>query len=205
MIAIFDKKEHRYFDKAGNEYPSVSFIIEHFGLSTIDIARRIHGDALIDRSAEFGTVFHDTATLDDQNKLDKCDEEIEPYLIGWRQYVSEHKPNFIAYELPLISTQWGFAGTPDRIDDAGKWLEIIDLKSGAVTISERIQTALYSILVEEHFKKKVAKRHSVHVYPFKYKIIRHADKADINIAKCILNIYAFKRKNGLLKFYKTYR
>jgi hypothetical protein len=187
MKALFKEEGHEYRDKAGKKYPSVSYLLERFGYSEIEKVRKFIGDDKMNRSAEFGRVFHHTTVLDDHDKLGSCDQEIEPYLVGWRQFIQDVRPKFISYEESLLSVL-GFAGTPDRVEDAGKWLNVPDIKTGVWTRAEEIQTAFYAILVEEHYKRPVKDRYSVHVKPFSYTIVRHKNKNDINIARCILTL-----------------
>ena len=203
MLAIFDAEKHRYTDKSGKEYPSVSFLLAHFGISNIAEVSKYVKPETMQLSRDFGKELHRTTVMDDQNQLGKCDEGIVPYLLGWRQYVADHKPNFIAYEQPLLSTTWGFAGTPDRVDDRGKWLDVPDIKTGVKTVAEEIQTALYAILIEEHYCKQVKDRYTVHVKEFGYKLERHTDKMDFNIAKSILTIFKYKLKRGLFQWSKS--
>lgn len=200
MEAIFEEVGHRYYDKQGQQYPSVSWLLQKYGYSNMEYIRNIIGDAAMDRSSEFGRVCHETTVLDDQDRLEKCDPAIEPYLIGWRQFMADHKPKFIAYEQPLLSTEWGFAGTADRVEDCGKWLCVPDVKSGVVTKAEEIQTAFYAILIEEHFKMPVKDRYSVHLKPFGYQKVWHKNKGDLNIARCILTLYRDQKSKGLVKW-----
>jgi hypothetical protein len=194
----FQKEGHKYFDAAGREVPSVSKILQHFGYSDIESVRKFIGDAAVDASSEFGSVVHDTCALYDKDDLAGCDPLVELYLNGWKKYRMVYKPTFIAIEQPLVSKIWGFAGQPDRVEDKANFLAIPDIKTGVVTIAEKIQTALYQILVEENYGQKVIARMSVHLSENNYSIVPHKDKNDINIAKCLLTIYNDKRSKGLL-------
>lgn len=191
----FQKDGHKYFNANGHEVPSVSEILRHFGISQIDKVRAIQGDAVIDASSDFGTVIHDTCSLHDMDDIAECDPLVIPYLNGWKKFKEAYKPVFLVIETPMVSEVWNFAGTPDRVEVV---MTIDDIKTGVVTVAEKIQTALYSILVEENLKTKVRNRRSIHLDENSFKIVPHSDASDINTAKCLLNIYNFKKQKGLL-------
>lgn len=191
----FQKEGHKYFDKSGREVPSVSEILRHFGISQIETVRKFVGDSAVDASSDFGTIVHDTCTLWDKNDLAECDPLVVPYLNGWKRFKVDYVPTFLTIEEPMISTVWGFAGQPDRVEVG---LIIDDIKTGVNTVAEEIQTALYQILFEENYGKKIQKRRSIHLQENGYKIIPHDDKSNINIAKCLLSVYNFKKSKGLL-------
>jgi hypothetical protein len=199
MKAIFKPENHEYFNESGVQYPSVSWLIDRYGYSNMDDVRGYVGDTCMDRAAEFGHILHETTVLDDQDRLGKCDPEIEPYLAGWRQFIADRSPKFISYEQPLLSKQ-GFAGTPDRIEDLGKFLAIVDIKSGVKTVAEEIQTAFYAILAEEHYGKPVKDRFSIHLMPFGYKRHDHKNKNDIMLARCILQLFNDQKRRGLIRW-----
>jgi hypothetical protein len=194
----FDKDTHSYFDASGKKVPCVSDILAHFGISQIDKVRSFIGEQVLKDAADFGTAVHDTTRLHDLNDLAGYDSAIEPWLQSWKNYVWDYKPNFVAIEQSLLSTVWGFAGTPDRVGKAGNGLRVDDLKTGVETVAERIQTAMYAILVEENYGQKVTYRGSIHLRAFDYKIVPHTDKNDIQTAKSLLTIWNFKKSKGLL-------
>ena len=150
----FIPETHKYFDKTGREYPSVSSILQHFGISQIDKMKAIHGEEHIKILADFGHEVHKLTAADDRGELDdwEYDHSVNPWLAGWAKYRMDSEVKFIAIEEPLISRVWGFAGTPDRIAEGGSnWLEIPDIKTGAKTVAEELQTAFYAILAEENY------------------------------------------------------
>lgn len=198
---IFTEEGHKYHDETGKEYPSVSSILEHFGISNMEMVRRIHGDEYMDYTAKAGTEIHRITKLDDLGQLKRGDwnPEFTPWLNAWRQYKEQYKPVFMAIEQPLISEVWGFAGTPDRIEDWGKWAEIGDLKSGVRTRAQAYQTALYQVLVEENYKVKVKKRKCIHLKKDEYKLYPYEDKGIINDVKCLLRTYNIQKSMGVIK------
>lgn len=191
----FNQETHQYFDRSGKRVPCASDILEHFGISNIEDVRGFIGDKAVEASAEFGQNVHATMSLYDLGELESCDPHIEPYLNGWKKYLESVRPQFIAIELPLMSEIWNVAGTPDRVTR----LTIPDIKTGAITIAEAIQTAIYKIIVDESLKVKIKERYSVHLSPNVFKIIQHKDNTDINIAKALINLFNYKIKKGLIK------
>ena len=194
----FQKDGHKYFDGSGKEVPSVSAILQHFGISQMERVRQMIGDAAIDASSEFGTVVHQTCALNDLDDLASCDELVLPWLKGWRSFLNDYNPQFLSVEKPMISDVWGFAGTPDRITSDGKYAYVVDIKTGVKTVAEEIQTAMYQILAEENMDLKIAKRYSIHLSEGYYKIVPHDDKRDIQIAKSLLTVYNYKKSKGIL-------
>lgn len=205
MKAIFKEDTHQYFDESGREYWSVSRVIEHFGYSQIDKLKAIHGEAHFSRLAAFGKEVHKLTEAEDKTILMNYnyDKVFDPYIQGWCNFRMEALQNgkFMAIEEPLISALWGIGGTPDRVIDCGKWIEIADIKTGAETESEKLQTAIYQILVEENYKWPVRKRYSVHLDPKKkigYYIVPHNNKNEITVAKCMLTVLKDKRERGII-------
>lgn len=199
----FDPKEHKYYDTADREYVSVSRVIEYFGISQIDKLIAIHGQEHFDKLCLFGHEVHKLTAADDRNELQNWDYdlELEPYIQGWCNFRMHQKMSFLAIEEPLISRIWGFAGTPDRIHDAGRQIDIPDLKTGTKSIAQTIQTAFYQILAEENYGKPVRHRYTVHLdpkAPLGYRIEHHKNSNDVNIAKAMMSVYNFKKQNGIL-------
>lgn len=195
----FIPEGHKYIDGNGNEVPSVSRILEWFKITDIDKVRRIHGDEYIDHCSAAGTEIHRICTLDDQGKLKRGDwnPEFTPWLNAWRKYRDEYKPNFLAIEQPLVSMVWGFAGQPDRVEDCGKWLDVIDIKSGVKMKAHEYQTAMYQILIEENYKMKVRQRTCVYLKEDDYKQDRFKNQGIINDVKCLLRTYQLQKQMGV--------
>jgi hypothetical protein len=60
-------------------------------------------------------------------------------------FLKDYSPAFLSIEQPMISSIWGFAGTPDRVTSDGKYKYIVDIKTGVRTVAEEIQTALSAV------------------------------------------------------------
>lgn len=188
---IFEPEGHIYTTPEGKVIPSVSEILEHFGLSDFSYVNQ----DVLEAAQKFGNVVHDTTRLFDMDDLESCDPIIEPYLGWWIKFKEDYKiDKFDIIEVPLYSKIWGFAGTPDRL--AGSMLP--DIKTGAKMVSHKVQTAFYQILIEENYKIKIKQRLSVYLKPGKYVASPHKDKTDISIAKSLIQIYNFKKREKLL-------
>jgi len=187
----FQEDGHLYFNEHGVEVSSVSSILEYFGISNWDIV-----DArILEAAQEFGKNVHETTRLSDEDDLESCDPLVNLYLEGWKKFRQDNAiSNFDIIEVPLYSKVWGFAGTPDRV--CGSMLP--DIKTGTKTVAHKIQTAFYQILVEENYKIKIKKRLSVYLKEGKYNHDPHKDKSDLSIAKSLISIYNFKKRENLL-------
>ena len=187
----FQEEGHIYRTPGGLVVPSVSEILKHFGISNYDMVDGV----LLKAAADFGKVVHETTKLYDIDDLESCDPQVQPYLDQWIKFRHDYCiSNFDLIEQPLYSKVWGFAGTPDRL--SGNILP--DIKSGAKMVSHKLQTAFYQILIEENCKVKIRKRLSVYLRPDRYIPDPHKDKTDISVAKSLIQIYNFKKREGLL-------
>ena len=108
--------------------------------SVTQVLKRCHSFGFIDAATleaaqDRGTYVHALCELDDKDELDEDAErggEFFGYLLGWRKFVAQYKPNWSLIETPLFSTQMRIAGTPDRIGTlealgSDEW--VIDIKS----------------------------------------------------------------------------
>jgi hypothetical protein len=196
---FFRDEDHKYFLDEGmtKEVPGVSSILEHFGYSDFKSIKKFIGEDALKRAQDYGTAVHRTCEFYDKGTLGKYDPKIEGCLEAWKQYRRDNKiKEFFIIEEPLVSKVWGFAGTPDRMQE----YILDDIKTGSHQVSHFIQSALYKILIDENFPSyKVRHRRTVQLSNKGYKIIPHKDKQDIVIAKAMLVILKDKRKKGLKK------
>jgi hypothetical protein len=197
----FNADEHLYTNEFGIEVPSATQLLKEFGISNYD---NVDGRVL-DAAANFGTNVHQTTHLFDINNLEYCDPQIQPYLDQWIKFRKEYNVNgFQIIEEPLYSSTWGYAGMPDRVFNG----ILTDIKSGCKTVAHQIQTALYKILIEENYDFKIKERWVVYLQPDGYKVEKHKDRTDIQIAKSLAQLYQWKKLNKLPTtddvYYKTY-
>ena len=186
----FQQEGHEYYYE-GKKVPCVSDIIQHFGISNFSFVN----PEVLEAAREFGTNVHSTCELHDRNDLAECDPLIEPYLDQWIRFKdNEGIDSFDLIEEPLYSKVWGFAGTPDRVCGDTD----VEIKTGAKTVANKIQSALYKILIDENCKVKIKNRWVVHLKPDTYTFVWYRDKTDLNIAKSLISIYNWKKENKLL-------
>jgi len=187
----FQKDGHLYFNEHKVEVPSVSFILENFGISDFSMV----DGRVLEAACDFGSNVHDTTYLHDIGDLESCDPLVGEYLTHWIRFLHDYSSrNFQLMEEPLYSKIWGFAGTPDRVSDG----RLIDIKTGVATVSHKIQSAFYKILIEENTEIKIKKRMTVYLRTNHYLVAEHKDKTDLSIAKSLISIYNFKKRENLL-------
>lgn len=189
----FIKDGHKYFNEHDIQVESVSEILEHFGIADYSHVN----EKVLKAAQDFGIVVHDTCYLSDIDDLAECDPQVEPYLFQWQKFLSDHHipwDEFDLIEKPLYSKIWGFAGTPDRI-----FLDkIIDIKTGQPSLAHKIQKAMYQILAEENLDIKIKERWTVYLTANDYKVVEHKDKEDVSIAKSLVALFNWKKREGLL-------
>ncbi len=181
-------------------YPRVTEILKEAGL--IDMSM-VNAD-ILERACLFGSAVHKACELKDTMKLDyeSLDKALLPYLAAWVKFKEDYIVDFVGDQIEeqLISEKWKFRGTPDRWCLIGKSLTVIDIKtSTAILPSTAIQTAAYSILVEEHTGKEVKQRWCVKLEEGKYKIEPYRNSQDKTVFLSALNLWHYKKEKGLLK------
>jgi hypothetical protein len=89
-----------------------------------------------------------------------------------------------------------FAGRIDRTCLVEKEKSIIDIKSGIEQKTHQLQTAAYSMLVNQLLDKKlqIKKRYAVYLSETDYKVTPHINTNDENIFLSCLSIYNYKRR-----------
>lgn len=194
MSVIFKPETHQYFDESGREYPSVTKILKHFGM-TPDYDK--FGN---DTSRDFGTVVHRVCELFDRGAIDQYqyDPVVEPWLNGYRKFISEFKPVWKIIEAPMASLVFGFAGTPDRVMSLKGRISILDLKTGMPDASHELQTAGYSQLFEESFKERVRQRWSLYLMPDDFRLVEHKNRSDRSVFIGLAQAFNWKKNHNLL-------
>lgn len=104
----FEKEGHVY-TAGGLVVPSITQILSAEGF--IDTS---HHD---EWSRDKGSMVHLACHYDITNELDEdsLDDEIRPYLSGFRKFMSESGFKVDKSEVPAINKTYGYAGTPDLI------------------------------------------------------------------------------------------
>jgi len=192
----FEPVEHKYFDENGKDFPSVTTLLKHFGMSP-DFAK--WGN---DASRNFGSAVHRALELFDNDVLDQFnyDAEIEPYLNAYKRFLDEFKPVWEFVEIPMLSKVWGFAGCADRVGVIKGKNVVLDFKTGSPDASHELQTAGYQVLVEENSALKIKERYSLYLKADDFRLSPpHVNRSDRSIMIGLSQAYQFKTKHKLIK------
>jgi len=187
----FQEAGHVYTNEQGVVIPSVSQILQHFGISNyagVD-------SGVLARKADLGTDVHQVCEEYDTDELWAVEPKDAPYLDQWIEFRKKYKFSpFIGVEVPLYSKTWGFGVTPDRFTGD----TLIEIK---LTVkqekSHQIQMAFQKIVVEENFKIKIKYRLCIYLKKNGYKVVEFKDKMDEQIAKSLVQVYNWKKVNKL--------
>ena len=180
-----------------NKLPRVTGILQAEGFTDFS---KVNPDIMA-RAQNFGTALHSTTELWDKKilKISTLDKELIPYLDGWIKFIKDYEIVIEPTEIEnhLISTKWGFQGTPDRYPIIKGKRTIIDLKSSTVMYpATALQTAAYQILVEENTGFKVQQRWGIQLNEKgAYKIIPYSKASDRTVFLSALNTFKWKKEN----------
>jgi hypothetical protein len=162
--------------------------------SVTQVLARCHDFGFISRemleaAQDRGTYVHALCELDDMGDLDEDaerDGEFFGYLLGWRKFVADYRPNWAVIEQPFFSEGMDIAGTPDRagvLETLGTDTWVIDIKSSVA--KHRVwgmQLAAYRRMIAEKMGLRwhLARRASVRLTPDGlYKFDEYPDKRDL--------------------------
>lgn len=126
-------------------YPSVTHILE-----TVFRPYRNNNEYALTR----GTAVHRAIALLEgfgdgsglQGGVEGLDERLRPYVDGWLEFKAKAEVEILACETPLLSTEYGFAGTPDLIAKVFGQKAILDIKSGGTAPLVWLQLSGYEIM-----------------------------------------------------------
>ncbi len=147
----FDAEEHRYTDREGREYPSVTQVLGSVGFG--DWMEFIPA-AVLERARDRGQAVHAACHYLDEGDLDwdTLDSEVRHYVEHYREWRAFSRFEPIALETPMIIPHLGFAGTPDKIGYIDGDLTILDLKTGEkAPEAVGVQLFAYSELIGQQF------------------------------------------------------
>jgi hypothetical protein len=175
--------------------PRVTEILRNAGLIDLSFVKK----DILERAQKFGSAVHKATELDDLGILNTeiLSGPLLPYLEGWRKFRKDFNLNFSRDEIEkhLVSTKWGFQGTPDRIARADNILVDIKTTSG-VYPSTAIQCAAYVLLAEEG-GIKIKKQFCVQLKEGTYSVTPYNDPSDKSVFLSALNLYNWKKKHNL--------
>lgn len=149
-VLQFDEADHVY-TLGGRVLPSVTQIIAPLRPDLTMIPPDV-----LERKRALGVAVHLACQLDDDDELDEdaLDDELRPYLAGWRKFKADTGAVILMNEQRLHHPTLGYAGTLDRLAElrmhaGAPWL--IDLKTSADPLpSYGVQTAGYDALIGAH-------------------------------------------------------
>lgn len=163
--------------------------------SVTQVLQRCHSFGFVDAATleaaqDRGTYVHALCELDDLGELDEDQEregEFFGYLLGWRKFMHDYRPNWAVIEQPFFSESMDIAGTPDRggaLTTIGPDPWVIDIKTSAA--KHRVwgmQLAAYRRMVAERMGSiwHLARRGSVRLAADgTYKFDEYTDKRDLS-------------------------
>lgn len=124
-LIFFDSDHHYEVD--GLKLPSVSEVIRF-------ISREIYTNATqyqLDHAADRGTRIHKACENIDRYGSCEADAEIEPYVMGYIQFLKDMKPEWLLIEHSMCDLELGYAGTLDRYGIITGEHTILDIKSNS--------------------------------------------------------------------------
>lgn len=188
----FIEDTHTYLLE-GKELPSVTRctgLLCDYGSVPADVLRA---------ACEFGTNVHKATELWDQGDLDEdaLDPALEPWLEGWKKFLSESGFHVRNIESRVHSKKYGYAGTLDRDGILNGKMVILDIKTPTVVNpSTGPQTAAYQQAVEEMTGEKIKGRYAVQLKANGYKLISYTDKNDFNTFLSCLNVTIWRKNHA---------
>lgn len=190
----FDADTHVY-SVSGVRFPSVTQVLKDVGL--IDTSQPWYTDWHRDR----GAMAHRMLELHDTNELETngLDEQLMPYLQGWRRFLEESQAEVVAVERRLHSLAYRYAGTIDRVllfHEQPEVDVICDIKLGQPERWHAIQTAAYALLWTQGEKApKAVKRCCVYLGDdARYRLDMHHCINDRQTWVACLHVYNFKHE-----------
>lgn len=135
---------------------------------------------------------HDLGTLDE----DDLDDQLLPYLDGWKKFCADHNPVHTLIEHPLYHDTMLYAGTPDRVSAIGGRTIVLDIKATAtLNPAVAVQLSAYGMMAARYLDQNIAGYWSVRLLPSGgYEIVNHANATSTFIA--CHNVFNWKRKNA---------
>jgi len=137
----FDPDRHEYTDeRTGEVFPSITQMLKKCGYVDDTHFEQVHRDR--------GVAVHQLTASYDLGALDvaRCVSPFRGYLLGYVNFVQLMKPTFLTIEEPTVHPGYRFGGRIDRTCLMHGLKTILEIKSGGIEKSHRIQTALQAIL-----------------------------------------------------------
>lgn len=179
-MIIFEKEPHKY-TVDGEDYPSVTQILEDCGL--------INTSWYSEESAQRGIYVHEATQQLDENPVSGImfdDDEIEGYIDAYLKFKRENEFIIISIERMVANKKLRFAGRIDRIGILNGQNCILDIKTGQKEKYHGAQLSGYKLAYDEGKAKLFGlylKRDG------NYKLLEYKDSDYRNTFMSALNIY----------------
>lgn len=141
---LFLEKDHVY-TVGGEVLPSVSELCAPLHRETYKDVPQWQLEA----AAERGTIVHEaTQALDGAGRV-SVGEEYLPYVMAYRDFLSEHRPLWSLTEKAMYHPELRYAGTPDRYGVMDSKLTLLDIKTTSTVYKHicRAQLNLYRLML----------------------------------------------------------
>jgi hypothetical protein len=186
----FEKSTHVY-RYGGKIVPSVTQVMAPLiDFSMVD-------PEILEAARQFGQHCHEACHLFDTGELvrDTLDPLLAPYVDAWGRFLDQSGAVVIASEQSLMHLQLGYAGTPDRVLDWGRFgVAIPDLKfTATVPKTVGVQTAAYAkAYASFHGLNKEPVRVCIHLHgDGSYHVHRRQELSDWSYFLSCLNVWKF--------------
>ena len=185
------RNDDHFYEFNGQEYPSVTAILGC--IRDFSQVRTI----TLEAARAFGENVHRACHLWSLGTLneDKLSDPLKPYLAAWKRFIDESSAIVIASEKSVLSTKYGYAGTPDCMLQMPKSIVLPDLKStGIPPATVGAQTAAYAHAYKEMIG--IAPRRACILLrgDGSYSMTVRRDPADWSLFLSCLNVWKFNRK-----------
>lgn len=177
---VFEPVGHVY-RYGGRVVPSVTQVLE-----PLQMLGGVSWDVL-EAARDFGTNVHAACHLWNIGELDEetLDPALKPYLVDWREFLSETGFVVRLSETPVYHAKMGYAGTPDVEGDWQNTTWTLDIKSGVVPWTVGAQLAAY----REARIPRPRRRLCVQLTGNGYKLHEQKDPSDFALFTSALNIH----------------
>lgn len=197
-MLTFDPATHTY-RYAGKVVPGVTSLLDS-----------LHSFAgvpweVLEAARHRGSDVHLACQLFDENDLDEerleaKQPKVHAYLKGWKKFLRDCQPNWVAIEEPVYHEGQAYAGTPDRFGGLlhkGRRLSIaqVDIKTAAASHPVwGVQLAAYNAAA---LYGDVPRLTCQLAPDGTYRLIEWTDPADWPIFLSLLNLHHWKERHGL--------
>ena len=148
---VFDEATHCY-TVDGEELPSVTHICRFL---SVDVTAKA-SPWLRDIAADRGSRVHAyTVVLDYGEEPEDIDPDCEGYVLAYRRFLKDYKPEWAGIETVMGSVKLGYAGTCDRYGTVNGVSTVVDIKTGStlnkVAVNSQLEGYDYLLMETKQF------------------------------------------------------